>query len=275
MEKKTIISGLTKLIVILLIVLICAISFLGIYKKNLNKWENMLPDYTFSKELGEARTFGFEVSTATKEVDLPKEEASEESTPDATTTPTSSTETTETDGAVITPENEGENLTAPEEESSAEPTTTQVPVNNQEDLNAKNYNKVKSIIDKRLKDFGINDEVVTVDTTTGKLSIIVPQSRMTDYSVALITTQGKVEIIDYDTKEVLISNDKISKATAGYNRSSSSTTTSANSESYDLGINLEFNGEGKKKLDEISKTYIETINEQGENSKNYFSSNRW
>lgn len=258
MEKKSILSGLTKLIVILLIILISAISFLGVYKKNLNRWDNMLPDYNLSKELGEARTFGFEVSTATEEVELETEEAEESDETEATTA-----EETDATEATTTEENIFEEDATADEEDSDEPTTTEVPVNNPEDLNAKNYNKVKSIVDKRLKDFGIIDEIVTIDETTGRLSIIVPQSRITDYSVALVTGQGKLEIIDSDTEEVLINNDDISKVTAGYNRSAAT----SDSNSYDLGISLQFTGAGQKKLNEISKTYVETTNEDGETSQ--------
>ena len=251
MEKKSILSGLTKLIVILLIILISAISFLGVYKKNLNKWDNMLPDYNLSKELGEARTFGFEVSTATEEVELESEDT--DKAEEVTNEESDTTEATTTE----------ENATTDEQKDAEKPATTEVPVNNPEDLNSKNYKKVKSIVEKRLKDFGIIDEIVTIDETTGRLSIIVPQSRITDYSVALVTGQGKLEIINSDTKEVLINNNDISKVTAGYNKSA----TTADSKTYDLGISLQFTGEGQKKLNEISKTYVETTNEDGETSQ--------
>lgn len=269
MEKKSILGGLTKLIVILLIILISAISFLGVYKKNLNKWENMLPDFNLSKELGEARTFGFEVSKKTEEVDLDNgsnetetkiedQTSGESTTPENSATPEATAD--DTQNAETTTENE--DLSVDDKDYTAEPTTTEVPVNKLEDLNKKNYNKVKSIVENRLKDFGIYDEIVTVDETTGKLSIIVPQSRMSDYSVALVTSQGKLEIVDSDTEEVLINNDMISKVTATYNQSSTPSTDGKST--IDLGINLEFKGAGQKKLNEISKQYVETVNEEGE-----------
>lgn len=286
MEKKSILGGLTKLVVILLIILISAISFLGIYKKNLNKWENMVPEFNLSKELGEARTFGFEVSTATKEVDLnddkkeaesneeqtsgEKAETEESATPTETTTPSETTAPSETaapsENADATQNAEATDknadLTVDDKDYSAEPATTEVPVNKQEDLNNKNYKKAKSIVENRLKDFGIYDEIITVDETTGKLSIIVPQSRMTDYAVALVTSQGKLEIVDSDTEEVLINNDMISKVTATYNQSSTTSTNGSNA--IDMGINLQFKNDGQKKLNEISKKYVETVNEDGE-----------
>ena len=65
MKEKTIISRLTKLIVVLLIILLCAISFLGIHQRDLNGWKNILPDYVLGTELGEARSFNFEISDDT------------------------------------------------------------------------------------------------------------------------------------------------------------------------------------------------------------------
>ena len=69
MKKKTLTNILTKGITILLIILVSLISFLGIHKKNLNGWRNILPEYTLSKELSNIRTFVFSVDTSTEEVE--------------------------------------------------------------------------------------------------------------------------------------------------------------------------------------------------------------
>ena len=251
MKEKTILSVLRKLIVVLLILLLCAISFLGIHKRHLNGWENILPDYVFGKELGEARTFNFEVSSETKTVNVKNEEESSE---EAKTEETASDETQEatTEPAV--------QVDSQEEE---EPKTTEVPVNNQEDLNAKNYRKAKQIIENRLQRFGIEDEIVTVDESTGKLSVIVPQSKEGDYTVDLVKESGKLEIIDSDTEEVLIDNSMIKKVSSGYNQSRT-TSTDSDAKYIDIGLSLEFNGKGLDKLNEISKKYIEYTDENGE-----------
>ena len=256
MKEKTIISRLTKLIVVLLIILLCAISFLGIHQRNLNGWKNILPDYVLGTELGEARSFNFEPSTDTEEVEV---EGKAEETTDTEATETTeateeNTEATETEAAET-------EATAQETTPSAEPTTTEVPVNKPENLNAKNYKKAKEIVEKRLHLFGINDKTITIDETTGKLSMILPNTKSTDYAVALVTNLGKLEIVDSDTKEVLIDNSMISKVTDGYNTAAQAT--AVNSNSYDIGISIEFNTKGQNKLNEITKTYIESVDESG------------
>lgn len=229
MKKNNLTNALLKIIGVLAIVLVSLISFFGIYKRNLNSWESILPKYNLSKELGESRTFGFVVDKSTKS-------------------------TNEQDH-----ENEGEEAEETEKTEEAKE-DEQVPVNDVSALTEENYKKSKKIVEERLKNFGVIDATVSINDKNGDLSITVPHSKNTDRVVEMVTAQGKVEIIDSETKEVLISKDKIKKATAYYINSKNESTNT----SYDLGVRLEFDQEGQKKLNEISKTYIETTNEEGE-----------
>lgn len=228
MKKGNLTNVLFKVIAVLAIVLVSLISFFGMYKRNLNSWENMLPEYNLSKDLGEARTFGFTVDNSTKEAEHQNEEG------------------------------EGQNNEEVE----------QIPVNDQAVLTAENYKKAKRIIESRLKSFGIIDTTVSVNEKTGELAVTAPHSKSTDRIVEMVTNQGKIEIVDSETKEVLIGKDKIKKATAYYiNSNSNSTENSNQSPTYDIGVKLEFNQEGQKKLNEISKTYIETTDEEGKTAQ--------
>jgi len=222
-------DGLTKVLlrvtVILLIIIISLISFFGIYKRNLNSWENLLPKYNLSKELGESRTFSFVVDTSTKEADHSDDEEDTE------------------DG----------------EEHNHE----QIPVNDPATLTKESYKKAKKIVEDRLKDFGIIDSTVSVNEETGAVAVTVPYTKMTDYTVSLGTNKGSLEIVDSETKEVLIPRNMVKSATAYYSNVSSSGTT----QTYDLGVRLQFNSEGQKKLKEISKTYIETTDAEGNSTK--------
>ena len=220
MKKNNLTNVLFKVIAILAIILVSLISFFGIYKRNLNSWENILPKYNLGKELGEARTFGFKVDDSTKKVENNHEEG---------------------------------------EENSEEEKKEEVPVNDMSVLNKENYIKTKKIVEKRLKDFGIIDMTISINEEKGDLAVTVPQSKITDNIVEMVTKQGTIEIIDTETKEVLISKDKIKKATAYYSASNNTSDTAT----YDLGVRLEFNQEGQKKLNEMSKTYIETTDEEG------------
>lgn len=255
MKKKTLKNALVKLIVILLIVLVSLISFLGIHKRNLNKWESILPDYKFGKELSEIRTFEFSVDTSTTD------KSSDKNTTENTT---ENTTNTVAEGTTDTTDN----TTNATNKNTTNSTTEQVPVNDPAVLTKENYLKTKKILEKRLKDFGIADAEVTVNEKNGKITVSVPYEGTTDYSAALASQKGKIEIIDSDTKEVLIDRSMIKKASAYYQQANNKDSTTVDTTaSYNLGIKLTFTSEGQKKLNELSKTYIETTDENGETSQ--------
>lgn len=250
MKKKKLTNALVKVIAILAIILVALISFLGINKRNLNGWKKVLPEFNLSKELGEVRIFSFVTSTATKEV----EENSDETKDEADTQTTEEQNTEDTENAEST--------------DTSSTSKKEVPVNDSSVLNKDNYKKVKNIIEERIKKFGISDATVSIDDESGEVSISVPQTNISDYLVSLVTKQGKVEIIDSDTKEVLISRNMIKDVSAYYVQSNDSSTSTNSSEiTYDEGIKFEFTSEGQKKLNEISKNYIETTDEDGNTSQ--------
>ena len=261
MKKKTLKNALAKLIVVLLIVLVSLISFLGIHKRNLNTWKSILPDYQFSKELSEIRTFEFSVDTSTKD------KSSDENTAENTTGNTTENATnTVAEGTTENTDNTANTTDA----NSTNTTAEQVPVNDPAVLTKENYLKTKEIVENRLKDFGIADAEVTVNENNGKLAVSVPYEGTTDYSAALASQKGKIEIIDSETKEVLMDRSMIKKASAYYqqaNNNDSATATTNDTVSYNLGVKLTFTSEGQKKLNELSKTYIETTDENGETSQ--------
>lgn len=261
MKKKTLKNALAKLIVVLLIVLVSLISFLGIHKRNLNTWKSILPDYQFSKELSEIRTFEFSVDTSTKD------KSSDENTAENTTGNT--TENATNTVAEGTTENT-DNTANTTDTNSTNTTAEQVSVNDPAVLTKENYLKTKKIVENRLKDFGIADAEVTVNENNGKLAVSVPYEGTTDYSAALASQKGKIEIIDSETKEVLMDRSMIKKASAYYqqaNNNDSATATTDDTVSYNLGVKLTFTSEGQKKLNELSKTYIETTDENGKTSQ--------
>ena len=54
--------------IILIIILICFISFIGIYQKKLNKMENIIPEYLLGMEYGEKRVVRLDVDLGTKTI---------------------------------------------------------------------------------------------------------------------------------------------------------------------------------------------------------------
>lgn len=242
MKKENV---LLKVIAILAIVLISLISFLGIHKRNLNKWENVIPGFKFSKELSEARIYGFTIDDSTEEIPDPNATTNEDTDETAEDT---------TDVAMIG----GESQTNEEEKA-----TIEVPVNDPTVLTKENYKKSKKVIEERLKTFGITDTTVSANEKTGEITVTAPYVESSNYIIDLITKPGKIEIIDSDTKEVLIGKNLITKATSYYQQSSDLDEDS-DEIYYDYGVRLSFTSEGQKKLREISKTYIATTDENGE-----------
>ena len=266
MKSNKAIKVLTITLIILIILLVSCVSFFGILKHNLNKWDNILPEYSFSKELSSARIFSFNVDESTKEVekDTETEETNdtEETTEENVDDSVDVNETVTNDGETEETENSEETGETENSEEAEEPTTEEVPVNDQSVLNSENYKKVKKIIEKRLESFGIADYNLRVNEENGKIEVEVPYEDGTDKVIDLVTKTGKIEIVDSDTNEVLMDNSHIKSATAYYTGSNSETAGDENS--LDIGIQFEFTKDGLSKFKEISKNYVETIDESGE-----------
>ena len=129
-----------------------------------------------------------------------------------------------------------------------------------EDLKTvENYNKSKTIIEKRLKKLGIEEYNISLNTKTGEIIVEIPEDSKTDSIVSNINTVGKFEIIDSDTEEVLLNNDDIKSTSVLYNTSTSGTT---------VNLEIAFNKEGQKKLEEISKTYVHEETEDTDTEEN-------
>lgn len=121
--------------------------------------------------------------------------------------------------------------------------------NSEEVKTEENYNKSKEIIEKRLKALGVEEYNISLNTRTGEMTIEIPENSITDTVVSNLNTVGKFEIIDSETEEVLLDNNNIKSSDVLYNTTTYGTT---------VYLEIDFNKEGKSKLEEISKTYVET-----------------
>ena len=91
---------------------------------------------------------------------------------------------------------------------------------------------------------------------------MLPENKATDNIISNINTTGKFRIVDTETNEVLMDNNDIKQVKVLYG-SSNSTTSNGTS----VGLDIEFNKEGTKKLEEISNQYVKTednTTEEGE-----------
>ena len=95
-----------------------------------------------------------------------------------------------------------------------------------------------------------------IDESTGDILLEIAENDNTDSIVSNIGTVGKFEIIDSETKEVLMDNNDIKLANVMYGSSNSSTTSSSSGTT--VYLNIEFTKEGAKKLEDISSKYVKT-----------------
>lgn len=217
-KSKNMIKGVKIITIVLLIVLISMIGFFGIYAKNKNTMSNTIKDYTYAMDLEGARNIKLQLNTDSKEVIKDSEGKIIESATD---------EEIEQKGYV----------------------KEQVPNNSEDAKTEENYKKAKQIVEKRLERLGVRRYNISLNSKTGEMNIQIPEDANTDRVVGQLNTVGKFEIIDSETKEVLMNNDDIKSSDVLYSTTSTGT-----------GVYLEiaFNKDGKKKIEEISKTYVKS-----------------
>lgn len=128
-------------------------------------------------------------------------------------------------------------------------------INDESIKTEENYKKVKEIIEKRLNKMNLEEYYVRQDLTTGNIIVQVPEDEKTDNIVAQLQLQGKFEIVDNETNEVLMTNDDIKEVKAGYGSTSYGTS---------VYLSIEFNKGGKEKFKNITNTYTEVAENEDE-----------
>ena len=208
---------------IVLIVLIAMVSFFGVYTQVQNRMENQVRDYALDMDLDGARYVRLSVNKESTEV-IKDANGNEVETEEE-----------------MTDEQLAENGYTKES----------VPNNSEDVLTVENYEKSKKIISERLEAQGVGEYEISVDSETGDILVQIPENSATDSFVSNMNTVGKFEIIDADTKEVLMQNSDIKLVNVMYGSASSTSNGTA------VYLNIEFNKEGTEKLKEISNTYVE------------------
>ncbi len=218
---------IVKILAILIILAISLISFVGIYVKRGNDRVNLIPNYQLSKDLKGTRTVKLTVDASTKELVF------------------DSNGNVSEDGL----DSEGnlkEGYSKKDE-----------PVNPKENLKEENYKLSKEIIEKRLSSYGVNDYAVRLNNENGEIIVELYETKNTDTVIYNLEYFGEFTVNDSETKETLLSNRDVKSAKAVYGTTEVGTT---------VYLSIEFNKEGKKKLQEISKNYIETKDEEGKST---------
>lgn len=221
------------LTIILIIILVTMVAFFGVYFKVQNRMENKVEGYSYAMDLEGARTIRLKVDTSTETI------------------------VKDADGNEV---EDGASLTD-DEISEKGYTKEEVPVNNSNDLNQENYEKAKKIIETRLQKANVSNYIVKLDNSTGDIIVEITEDSQTDAIVSMLDSEGKIEISDTDTGEVLLNNDDIKSVSAVYGASQTSTGTS-------VYLDIEFTKGGTEKLSNVSNEYkaVENTNTTSDNT---------
>ena len=217
---------------IVLIILITMVSFFGVYMPIQNRMENKVREYALDMDLEGARQIRLVANTESTDI-IRDAEGNEVDTQEEMTD---------------------------EELAQNGYTKESVPNNSEDSLTTENYEASKKIIEERLSLQGVEEYEVAVDDETGNIYIQVPENDNTDSIVSNINTVGKFEIIDADTQEVLMDNGDIKSVRAMYGSSSAASTGTT------VYLSIEFNKEGREKLENISNTYVESTETSTDNT---------
>ena len=207
------------------IILIAMIALFGVYVPYQNRMENKIKGYTYGMDLAGERTI----------ILTPSEETE--------------TKITDSEGNEVT---DASDLTD-EELAEKGYTKEEVKVNTDEKMNNENYQKSKEILEKRLQQLNAGQYTVNVNEENGQITINIPENNQTDNIINQLIPSGKFEIIDSETKEVLMNNDYLKEAKVMYGQNSSQSGTN-------VYLTIQFDKEGTKKFEEITNTY-KTIEE--------------
>ena len=211
---------------ILTIIIICLVGFVGIYLqwKQPIEMNNLVKEYNLSKDLKGYREIILKVSDANKVLDADKKVIGDTDSYDDDTI-------------------KEQNYTKSDEK-----------VNSSEVLNEQNYEKSKSIIEKRLSKFGVQDYNLSMDKQSGTIYIQIPEDTNTDRVVNNITQTGSVELKDSkDDTKVYLKSENLKEAKVLYNQETTGTA---------VYMSLQFNKEGKEILKNISENEYKTLPEK-------------
>ena len=247
MEKK--LKLLKTITIVLLVIAVSLISFIGVFRKKSNFMENIIPEIKYGMELSGNREFKFTLDTASEEKNIYVDKDG-----NYKGTVAQKEESDEKEISLNTTVEEEKIAQEEVSKSQYKEETKTVKANEDSVLNKDSYEKTKSIIQKRLDAADIPEYNIRLDTIMGNLILEVPDDESAERAYDLVNSQGKFEIIDEETGVILLDNSHLKKVQALY---------TAN-EDYQVYLQIEFNVEGAEILKQISKEYVKSTDESGE-----------
>lgn len=225
--------NLKMVLMILICIVISLVGLIGIYSKNANIYSNKLPRYQLASDLKGETILELEVDNSTNTVYYDAEGKG-------------------VDSSEVTEENENQ-YTSKEEK-----------VNQDENLTTENYEQTLQILKERLKFLKVDQYKVDLDKNTGKIVLSFEDQYPEDIE-SILPMEGKLELIDSKTSDVIITNEDIKSAEATY----AATTGANNTNTYEIYMNLKLNDSGIEKINHI-EGYKNSTDDNGEVTTNNF-----
>lgn len=132
-------------------------------------------------------------------------------------------------------------------------TSEEVPVNSEESLTKENYLKTKELVEKRFEDLNASEYIIRMNENNGDLTVYLPEDDMTDITSQFMYSKGEFAVEDEDG-QVLMDNSNLKDVRVGYSTGTTGTS---------VYLSFEFNEDSVEKLKEISNTYVESEDEEG------------
>lgn len=223
---------ITVITVTILVAILAVASFIGVYKLKDYRVRNVVPEYKYGKQFSKSREVRLIVDETLTETKIYDKDGNEVLNPE--------------DGVEYTEENGYKKV---ETTTGAEDVLTQ-----------DNFKKAKNIIAKRLRGLKVEEYSIKQDKETGDITVDLTENDDTDEYITVLTTKGTFQVVDSeDTDNVLLDNSNIKDVKVVYGQTQTGMI---------VYLQVKFDKDGAKKLEEISKIYVETkvegTNEEGE-----------
>lgn len=263
MEKK--IKVVRTIAVLLVIVLLSVIAFAGINKQFLGVWVDIVEDYKLGMELDGYRELRFELdaSTVDTEVYVDKDGNVVGKPEDGTETVGTTGITLETDATKKDEEKQNDDAANAARVATGYAVEKRTLKENEDSVVTKeNFDLTKKIIQERLETIPGYEYNIRMDDITGEMLIEVPDDENIELEKSLILTKGRIDVVDHQTGVVLLDNSDIKEV-------SGITSELEDGSGVQLYMSIQANEEGTKKLAEISKKYMQTVDGQRSTSTKY------
>lgn len=226
---------LSLVLMLLICLLIIFAGFVGIYRKDINKYSNVIPNYKLASDLKGSTVLELKVSEEKNTVYYDKDG-------------------NKVDDSKITDENEKDY------------TKEEIDVNIKDNLTEENYKKTLKIFKERLKFLQVDQYSIDLDNQTGKMVLNFEDDYPEDV-INILPMEGKLEIIDSNTSDVILDYTNIKSAEANYAQTD---------DGYTVYIDLKLTDDGIEKIKDIDKYKVTETEKQGEenNENNEATSNK-